>query len=83
MDYAFNELVERIMVIYLDDLISFTKVVDDHIKHLKTVFERCYKFSIYLNLKKSNFGLIKGKLLGHVVSKQGACIDPKRLKEIH
>jgi hypothetical protein len=48
----------------------------DHISHLKIVFERCRKYGISLNPKKSIFGIDKGKLLGHIVSEGGIYVDP-------
>ena len=52
-------------------------------KHLKKVFERCRKFGISLNPKKSTFGIDEGKLLGHIVSKEGIRLDPERAQAIN
>jgi hypothetical protein len=41
MDYAFHELMGKIVKIYQDDLTVFSKERDDHISHLRQVFERC------------------------------------------
>ena len=46
------------------------------------VFDRCRKFRISLNPKKSLFAIKEGKLLGHVISKYGVVIDPKRVYSI-
>ena len=43
---------------------------------------KCRKFGISLNPKKSNFALEEGKLLGHMISKDGIKIDPKRVSAI-
>ena len=43
---------------------------------------KCRKFGISLNPKKSNFSLEEGKLLGHIISKDGIKIDPKRVSGI-
>ena len=40
------------------------------------------KFGISLSLKKSNFALEEGKLLGHIISKDGIKIDPERVSAI-
>jgi hypothetical protein len=45
---------------------------------LKRVFQKCKRFGISLNPKKSNFGMQEGKLLGHIISKEGIKIDPKQ-----
>ena len=53
MDYAFNELIGKIIEIYQDGLVVFSKEISDHIGHLRKVFERCRKFGISLNPAKS------------------------------
>ena len=50
--------------------------------HLRRVFEKCRRFGISLNPKKTLFGLEEGKLLGHIISKDGIRIDPSRIEAI-
>ena len=50
--------------------------------HLRQVFIKYSKYGIYLNLKKSLFGLEEGNLLGHIISKDGIQIDPARIEAI-
>ena len=52
-------------------------------KHLKKIFDRWRKFGISLNQKKSTFGIDEGKLLGHIVSKDGIRIDPEWVQTIN
>jgi hypothetical protein len=82
MDYAFRGLIEKLIEIYQDDLIIFYKDGKSHIGHLKQVFERCREFGISLNPNKSVFGVTQGKLLGHIISKDGVKLDPERVEEI-
>ena len=46
------------------------------------VFIKYRKYGISLNPRKSNFALEEGKLLGHIISKEGIRIDPDRVKGI-
>ena len=82
MDIAFKGLINRSVVIYLDEITIFSKKRANHLHDLKQIFERCRRFGISLNPKKSFFALNEGKLLGFVVSKDGIYIDPDRVKEI-
>jgi hypothetical protein len=68
MDYAFRDLIQKIIEIYQDDLTVVSNERKDHLSHLRTVFERCREYGISLNPKKSVFGIDEGKLLGHVAS---------------
>jgi len=52
-----------------------------HIGHLRQVFDRCREFGISLNPAKSVFGVTEGKLLGHIISRDGIKIDPEELRQ--
>jgi hypothetical protein len=82
MDFAFRDLIPKIIEIYQDDLTVVSKERKDHLSHLRIVFERCRKYGISLNPKKSIFGIDEGKLLGHVASPRGVSIDPERVQSI-
>jgi hypothetical protein len=69
MDIAFLEEKDRFMVIYLDDITVYSKNDQDHLEHLRIVFQKCIKFGISLNPNKSNFAMKEGNLLGHIISK--------------
>ena len=60
----------------------FSKTDNEHLDHLRQVFVKCRKYGISLNPKKSLFGLEEGKLLGHIISKEGIIIDPARIEAI-
>ncbi|XP_059068759.1 uncharacterized mitochondrial protein AtMg00860-like [Cryptomeria japonica] len=58
------------------------KTMTDHFRDLSAVLQRCRKHGISLNPKKSVFCITEGKLLGHIVSKEGVRIDPERVNAI-
>jgi hypothetical protein len=80
MDIAFVDELGRFIVVYMDDVTVYSQSDDEHLKHLRRVFEKCRKFGISLNPKKSLFGLEEGKLLEHIISKDGIKIDPSRIE---
>lgn len=80
VDYAFANIKDIFIVIYLDDLTVYSKKATDHLEHLRRVFERCGKFGISLNPNKSFFGIVEGKLLGYIVVAQGVKIDPEKVE---
>ena len=82
MDIAFSEDIGYFIIIYLDDIIVFSKTNKEHLIHLRKVFEKCRKFGLSLNPKKTLFGLQEGKLLGHIISEEGIKVDPKRIDGI-
>jgi ribonuclease HI len=82
MDIAFVGERDKFIVIYLDDLTVFSKTDEEHLIHLKQTFEKCRRYGLSLNPKKSHFAMQEGKLLGHIVFKNGIKIDPKRVEAI-
>ena len=75
MDFSFKDLTRKIIEICQDVLTIFSKERFDHISHLRQVFIRYWKYSISLNLAKSIIGVDEGKLLGHIISKDGVKFD--------
>ena len=82
MDLDFANEKDIFLVMYLDDLILFFKSDEEHMYHLKTVFQKCRKYGLSLNTKKRLFAIEEGKLLGHIISKDGIRIDPACVQEI-
>eukprot|EP00253_Pinus_taeda_P028500 PITA_28500 len=82
MDIAFAKEIHDFLVVYLDDLTPFSKSDQEHLKHLRQIFMTCRKYGTSLNPKKSLFPLEEGKLLGHIISKDGIIIDPERIQVI-
>jgi hypothetical protein len=82
MQIMFDDLIGKIIQIYLDDLTVYSKNQLDHFGHLRKVLMRCRKFDIYLNPSKSIFNVTKGNILGHIVYDSRINIDPKRITAI-
>jgi hypothetical protein len=79
MQIYFDDLIEKIIQIYLDDLTVYSKNRSDHFGHLRKILMRWRKFNISLNPSESIFRVTKGKILGHIVSYSGINIDPERI----
>lgn len=52
---------DKFVVVYLDDIIVFSKNDEEHIEHLKLNFEKCKKYGLSLNL---GLLLVKGSCWG-------------------
>ena len=70
MDVAFHEYINKFMVVYHDDLTTYSKKVEDHCRHLEKIFIKALEYGVSLNPKKCAFGVTEGRLLGHIVSKR-------------
>jgi len=78
----FIGLINKCVVLYLDDVTIYSKNRVDHITHLTQIFERCRMYVISLNPKNTIFNVDEGKLLGHIISKDDINIEPEKVKEI-
>jgi hypothetical protein len=83
MDHVFNGLIGNFIVDYQDDLKVHSNKMDDHIHHLRKVFERCILYKVSLNPKKCLFIVNQGNLLVHIVCKEGIYIDLEIFKAIN
>ena len=61
MDVAFSDEKYVFLVVYLDDVTIFSHSDDEHLHHLRVIFQKCRKFEISLNPKKSMFAMEEGK----------------------
>eukprot|EP00253_Pinus_taeda_P028659 PITA_28659 len=82
MDIAFKGLINKTVVVYLDNITIFSKERSNHLHDLNQIFQRCKRYGISLNPKKSFFALDQVKFLGFIVSKDDIYIDLDRIKEI-
>ena len=87
---TFQRLMNKIMkpvlyesaLVYLDDIIVFSKTIEDHIKHLETVFKILAEAGLKLKLKKCDFFKEEINYLGHVVSRNGVTPNAAKVEAI-
>ena len=82
MESCLGELHLEWCIIYLDDIIIFSKNPDDHLTRLRGVFERLAKAGLKLKPSKCEFSKSNLKYLGHIVSKDGIATDPRKIEVI-
>ena len=68
--------------VFFDDIIIYSKSLEEHKCHLKAVFQELRDNKLYVNGKKSEFFLQDIHYLGHIISKDGIRMDPEKLKII-
>ena len=68
MDIAFRGILNKFVVVYLEDMTAYSKIQEERIPHLKAIFERCLQYRISLNPKKIIFVIEEGTFLGFVIS---------------
>uniref|UniRef100_H3AP44 Gypsy retrotransposon integrase-like protein 1 n=1 Tax=Latimeria chalumnae TaxID=7897 RepID=H3AP44_LATCH len=71
-----------VLFIYLDDVIVFSSTFEEHLEHLKMVFDRLHTHGLKLKPKKCHLLQEKVKYLGHVVSANGIAMDPEKIQRV-
>ena len=69
-------------IIYLDDVIIFSKTPGEHIQRLRGVFQKLWEAGLKLKPSKCEFFRTKISYLGHIVSKDGIETHPKKVDAI-
>ena len=82
MDYVLGDIKGKFVMVYLDDVIIYSKTFEDHMIHLKEVLKRIEDAQLRLKAEKYYFAASKLQFLGHVVGKNGIEPDPEKVDKI-
>ena len=82
MDKVLAGLIGRIVMVYLDDIVIYSRSEEEHVQHLELVFARLREAGLRLKPTKCFFGLEEIKLLGYIVNRDGIHTDPEKVKAI-
>jgi hypothetical protein len=78
INHVLRAFIGRFVVVYFDDILIYSKNLDDHVVHVKSVLDVLRKETLFANLKKCTFYTNKLVFLGFVVSAQGIQVDEER-----
>lgn len=82
LEHALGPEVEEFVNIFVDDILVMSKTLDEHIQHLRIVFDKLQQANLTLNQEKCEFGKSQIKFLGHIISAEGMTTDPEKIESI-
>jgi transposase InsO family protein len=82
MNKILQPYLDKFVVVYLDDILIFSKTPEEHLEHVSKVLEVLRDNQMYVGLDKCAFGLSEIDFLGHVVSAEGIKPDPKKVAAV-
>ena len=82
MNHIFSSHIGVFVYVYLDDIIIFSDTIEDHVKHIRTVFDILRKEKLYLGPSKMQFFAEELRILGHVIDDKGISMDPHKVDKV-
>ena len=78
----FVDMVEKYMVVFMDDFSTFGSSFDSCLNNLEKMFKRCEETNLVLNWEKWHFMVREGIVLRHKVSRKGIQVDKEKIEAI-
>jgi hypothetical protein len=82
MNSVFMPELDKFVVVFIDDILVYSKNEDEHTEHLHIVLQRLCGHRLYAKLSKCEFWLKEIKFLGHTISQEGISVDPEKVQEV-
>jgi hypothetical protein len=82
VNQVLKPLLYKGVMVYIDDVLIYTKTLEEHYQVLEEVFKLFREHKLYICLEKCHFLKTEQKFLGHVVSEHGISVDPDKVKAI-
>ena len=76
------EYLDKFVVIYLDEILIYSKNEEEHAEHLRLVLMKLREHRIYAKFSKCKFWLPEVTYLGHVISAKGIAVNPERVQAV-
>jgi hypothetical protein len=82
MNEVLRSFIGKFVVVYFDDILIYSKSLDEHIEHLCAVFGALREARLFANLEKCTFCTNRVAFPGYVVTLQGIEVDEAKIEAI-
>uniref|UniRef100_A0A3Q7EC56 Reverse transcriptase domain-containing protein n=1 Tax=Solanum lycopersicum TaxID=4081 RepID=A0A3Q7EC56_SOLLC len=82
MNNVLFDYLDDFVVVYLDDIVIYSRTSQEHVNHLSLVLPQLRKYTLYVKMEKCEFAQQEIKFLGHLVSKNNVRMDHKKVQAI-
>jgi hypothetical protein len=82
MNSVFMTELDKFVVVFIDDILIYSKCEKEHVKHLRVVLQHLRDHTLYAKFSKCEFWLTSVKFLGHTISHNGIFVDPSKVQEV-
>ena len=81
-DHAFKEFIDKFVIIYLDDILIFSKTEKEHVEHVTKVLEKLEEYDLQAKLEKCFFHQTEIEFLGYIVSGTEIRMSPAKVEAV-
>jgi len=82
MNSVFMPELDKFVVVFIDDILVYSRNEEEHVEHLRVVLTRLREHQLYAKFSKCEFWLKKVPFLGHVLTEEGISVDPAKVQEV-
>ncbi|XP_071920638.1 uncharacterized protein [Coffea arabica] len=82
MQRVFKKYLDQFVVVFIDDILIYSKTREEHVKHLEIVLQILREQKLYAKFSKCEFWLEEISFLGHKISKEGIVVDPAKVEAV-
>lgn len=82
MNHVFQEHLRKFILVFFDDILIFSKSLEDHVEHLQITFSLLMQHQLYARRNKCQFVVASVEYLGHFISAKGVATDPKKIQVV-
>jgi hypothetical protein len=83
MDDVLRPFTNSSVVVYLDVILIFSRMWEEHMRDIQQFFSTLWQHKIYANLEKFSFGKNRVQYLGYIVDENGVHVYPAKIQVIH
>jgi hypothetical protein len=76
MNSIFSQYLDKFVLVFIDDILVYSKMEEEHEEHMKIVLQTLRKHKLYAKFDKCNFYQRRIQYLGHVIFEEGIAVDP-------
>ena len=80
MHRVFQPCIDQFVVVFVDDILIYSKCEEDHEGHLRIVLQTLREHQLYAKFNKCEFWLTEVRFLVHMVSALGVSVDPEKVE---
>jgi hypothetical protein len=82
MNDVFQEFLDQFVIIYIDDILIFSKNEEEHKEHVRLVLQKLCEMGLYAKLEKCMFHQLQVEFLGYIISGNDISMDPCKVATI-